>query len=117
MLNYCAKFVSMLNYCATLMPMLNYCATFVSMLNYCATLVSMLNVKVDTEEAARRKRRETERDRKFCSYGYKFEQYMSVGRPGTTPPTHTPVDENTEFCCIFRTRIGQLHVVFIVLLI
>jgi hypothetical protein len=56
-----------------------------------------------------RKQRETERDRQFCSYGFKFEQYMSVDSPGSLPDTRVPVDENEEFCCMFRTRIGRDH--------
>ncbi len=58
----------------------------------------------------KRKERETPRDRELCSYGFKFEQYMSVSRPGAAQSeadTSQPVNENTEFCCIFRTRLGQ----------
>jgi RAT1-interacting protein len=66
----------------------------------------VLLFQVDTEEAAERKKRETERDRQFCSYGFKFEQYMSVDSPGSQPDTNVSVDENEEFCCMFRTRIG-----------
>jgi hypothetical protein len=63
---------------------------------------------VDTEEAAQRRQRETEREKQFCSYGYKFEQYMTVARPDCpSPPINCPVNENEEFCCMFSTRIGE----------
>ncbi len=67
---------------------------------------------MNTEEALKRKERETPRDRELCSYGFKFEQYMSVSRPGAAHSeavTCQPVNENTEFCCIFRTRLGQVN--------
>ncbi len=69
---------------------------------------------MNTEEALKRKERETPRDRELCSYGFKFEQYMSVSRPGAAQSeadTGQPVNENTEFCCIFRTRLGQGRVI------
>ncbi len=72
--------------------------------------VNFIPSQVNTEEALKRKERETPRDRELCSYGFKFEQYMSVSHPGAAQSeadTCQPVNENTEFCCIFRTRLGE----------
>jgi hypothetical protein len=76
------------------------------------SIVNLISSQVNTEEALKRKERETPRDRELCSYGFKFEQYMSVSRPGaaqSASDTGQPVNENTEFCCIFRTRLGQVN--------
>ncbi len=76
------------------------------------SIVNLIFSQVNTEEALKRKERETPRDRELCSYGFKFEQYMSVSHPGSAQSeadTGQPVNENTEFCCIFRTRLGQVN--------
>ena len=48
----------------------------------------------------------------MSSWGYKFEQLMTTPVPGQEPNTETPVNESEEFCCLFRTRIGKVSVVY-----
>jgi len=38
-------------------------------------------VKIDTEEQKEKKKWTTEKEKTFCAWGYKFEQYMSVQVP------------------------------------
>lgn len=54
-----------------------------------------------------REKNMTERDKKFTYWGYKFEHYMNLHDkdPG-------PVNENEEFCCIFRTRLAGLSLMY-----
>lgn len=48
----------------------------------------------------------------MSSWGYKFEQLMTSPNPGECPNTEAPVDENEEFCCLFRTRICGTSIVY-----
>jgi len=48
----------------------------------------------------------------MSSWGYKFEQYLTTSVPGTNPDTSAPVNENEEFCCMFRSRLGSLSLVY-----
>jgi len=59
-----------------------------------------------TDEEKEKKKRMTDRDRKFTYWGYKFEHYLSRN------PEPGPVNENEEFCCMFRTRIGGLSLMY-----
>jgi len=69
-------------------------------------------LQVDTPQRKRAKADETDRQRVMSSWGYKFEQFMSSSEPGRNPNTDLPVNENEEFCCLFRTRIGGLSLVY-----
>ena len=69
-------------------------------------------VQVDTEKRRREKLQETPRQRQMSSWGYKFEQLMTSPEPGVSPDTEVPVDENEEFCCLFRTRINGTSIVY-----
>jgi len=66
----------------------------------------------ETAERRRQRERETERQRTMSSWGYKFEQYLSTPTPGTSPDTSEPVNESEEFCCVFRSRVGGLSMVY-----
>ena len=37
---------------------------------------------------------------------------MTSAAPGVDPDTESPVDENEEFCCLFRTRIQDISLVY-----
>ena len=69
-------------------------------------------VQVDTEKRRRERLQETPRQRQMSSWGYKFEQLMTSPEPGLSPDTEAPVDENEEFCCLFRTRISGTSIVY-----
>jgi len=69
-------------------------------------------VQVDTEKRRREKLQETPRQRQMSSWGYKFEQLMTSPAPGLSPDAEAPVDENEEFCCLFRTRINGTSIVY-----
>ena len=69
-------------------------------------------LQVDTNKRKEEKRNESRRQKQMSSWGYKFEQLMTSAVPGEAPNTETPVNENEEFCCLFRTRIGKVSVVY-----
>ena len=69
-------------------------------------------VKVETSRRRAEKLKETDRQKQMSSWGYKFEQYMTSAGPGVDPDTESPVDENEEFCCLFRTRIENISLVY-----
>ena len=69
-------------------------------------------VQVDTEKRRRERLQETPRQRQMSSWGYKFEQLMTSPEPGLLPDTEAPVDENEEFCCLFRTKISGTSIVY-----
>ena len=48
----------------------------------------------------------------FISCRYKFEQYLTSPTPETTPDTSAPVNENEEFCCLFRSKVLEAGFLF-----
>ena len=68
--------------------------------------------QVLTDKKKEEKMRETKRQKQMSSWGYKFEQLVTSAGPDTAPDTEAPVNENEEFCCLFRTRIAGVSVVF-----
>ena len=68
--------------------------------------------QVDTNKRKEERRNESRRQKQMSSWGYKFEQLMTSAVPGEAPNTEIPVNENEEFCCLFRTRIGKVSVVY-----
>jgi RAT1-interacting protein len=48
----------------------------------------------------------------MSSWGYKFEQHLTAADPGSRPDIRQPVNENEEFCCMFRSRVGGLSLVY-----
>lgn len=69
-------------------------------------------IQVETERRRRERLQETPRQRQMSSWGYKFEQLMTTIEPGLQPDTDTQVDENEEFCCVFRTRLSGTSIVY-----
>ncbi|CAH2099860.1 unnamed protein product [Euphydryas editha] len=66
----------------------------------------------DTPEKVKRKMLMTERDIKFTSWGYKFEQYMLSDMPDGKPNPDLPVDETEEFSLVFTTNLNRHKIVF-----
>ena len=73
---------------------------------------SLYLLQVETDRRREDRRNESRRQKQMSSWGYKFEQLMTSSSPGLVPDTETPVNENEEFCCLFRTRIGRVSVVY-----
>ncbi|CAG9782983.1 unnamed protein product [Diatraea saccharalis] len=66
----------------------------------------------DTEEKIYQKCHMTEQDKKFTSWGYKFEQYMLSESPDAEPVPDVPVDETKEFSLVFTTNLNQHTIVY-----
>jgi len=61
-----------------------------------------------TEE--KRNEVKTEKDERFCYWGYKFEDYLA--RKRDPEPDSQDLNENEEFCCMFRSKLGQFRLVY-----
>ncbi|KAI8429928.1 hypothetical protein MSG28_000398 [Choristoneura fumiferana] len=66
----------------------------------------------DTEEKLHRKNNMTPEEKKFTSWGYKFEQYMLSDTPDTEPDPNVPVDETEEFSLVFRTHLNRHNILY-----
>ena len=42
-------------------------------------------------------------------FRYKFEQYLTSTTPKASPDTSVPVNENEEFCCLFRSKVFEIN--------
>ncbi|XP_059048958.1 decapping and exoribonuclease protein-like isoform X2 [Achroia grisella] len=65
-----------------------------------------------TDESLKRKYSMTERDKRFLSWGYKFEQFILSDKPDTQPNPYVPVDETEEFSLIFKTKLNKHTIVY-----
>ncbi|XP_043506657.1 decapping and exoribonuclease protein-like isoform X2 [Frieseomelitta varia] len=61
----------------------------------------------DTEEKKRRELFKTNYERLCTDWGYKFEQYMLADTPDNEPNTSECLNQNEEFCCVFKSKFGQ----------
>lgn len=74
--------------------------------------------QMDTDAKMKAEASQTEHQVRMSSWGYKFEQFVLDDlRKGQDEDMHhphnlPPVNENEEFCCIFRTRLGNHSVVY-----
>ncbi|XP_061712220.1 decapping and exoribonuclease protein-like [Cydia pomonella] len=66
----------------------------------------------DTEEKIKRVSNMTQEEKKFTSWGYKFEQYILSDTPDTEPNPNIPVDETEEFSLIFKTHLNQHSIIY-----
>jgi len=73
---------------------------------------TMYLCQVETEQRRKQRLSETPRQKTMCSWGYKFEQFMVCPSPGDAPDTETAVNENEEFCCVYRTRLDKFSLVY-----
>ncbi|KAK4301701.1 hypothetical protein Pmani_026172 [Petrolisthes manimaculis] len=61
----------------------------------------------ETPEKQAQRQTETDMQKKMCSWGYKFEQYMIDGSDITEG-----VNENEEYCCVVRSRLESHSLVY-----
>lgn len=55
----------------------------------------------------------TDMDKKMCSWGYKFEQYLTKDCPDGQPePPSVPVNENEEYCVVFKSKLNDLVMMY-----
>lgn len=87
----------------------------------------------ETEKHRKERRNRNATSKRILSYGFKFEQFMMSGRYkskyiymtmiiesdssfldkfGERPNINVPVNENEEFCCMFRTRLGNHELLY-----
>ncbi|XP_014204303.1 decapping and exoribonuclease protein-like [Copidosoma floridanum] len=66
----------------------------------------------DNDEQKLKNAHLTDRDLKFMSWGFKFEQYLLTDSPNASPNVKEPVNEAEEFCCLFSSKLGQHALVF-----
>eukprot|EP00088_Acartia_fossae_P039445 TRINITY_DN4105_c0_g1_i10.p1 TRINITY_DN4105_c0_g1~~TRINITY_DN4105_c0_g1_i10.p1 ORF type:complete len:368 (-),score=54.94 TRINITY_DN4105_c0_g1_i10:1003-2106(-) len=59
----------------------------------------------------------TEKELRFSYWGYKFEDYMMTSRTSQNQNSESQseerLNENTEFNCVFRTKLGKYRLLFI----
>lgn len=68
--------------------------------------------QVETEQRRAQRQKETPRQKTMSSWGYKFEQYMTMSDPAHLPILDKAVLEAEEFCCVFRSRLNQFSLVY-----
>ncbi|KAK3925453.1 Decapping and exoribonuclease protein [Frankliniella fusca] len=66
----------------------------------------------ETPEQRRERMGATENQKRFSSWGFKFEQYITTDQPGCPPETEAPVKEGEEFCCLFRTKLSDRRLLY-----
>lgn len=67
----------------------------------------------ETPQKQAQKQRETERDKKFMRYGFKFESYILSDHPSKSAPGNTqPVLEAEEFCVMFSSSIDGKKILY-----
>uniref|UniRef100_A0A8W7Q483 Decapping nuclease n=1 Tax=Anopheles coluzzii TaxID=1518534 RepID=A0A8W7Q483_ANOCL len=59
-----------------------------------------------TPEKEQSVRNETEQQKRFCYYGFKFEQHILTEEPAVEPDTSAPVRLGEEFCAMFDTTLA-----------
>lgn len=67
---------------------------------------------MDTEEKKMRDANETEQSKRFCYYGFKFEQYFLTSHPEDEPNTSKPIALSNEFCSMFETDLESNKVMY-----
>ena len=74
--------------------------------------------QMDTEAKLKAEAHQSEHQLRMSSWGYKFEQYILDDLRKENEERFNehrklpPVNENEEFCCLFRTRLGMHSVVY-----
>ncbi|KAA0201200.1 hypothetical protein HAZT_HAZT007540 [Hyalella azteca] len=78
---------------------------------------------IDSVEKQLEKENETENQKRLCSWGFKFEQFMTDGERPDQFCLHLDVslrgadpneghDENKEYCCVLRSRLASHSLVY-----
>uniref|UniRef100_A0A182LV93 Decapping nuclease n=1 Tax=Anopheles culicifacies TaxID=139723 RepID=A0A182LV93_9DIPT len=65
-----------------------------------------------TQEKLAAERNETEQQKRFCYYGFKFEQHILTEQPNSKPDTTAPVLLGEEFCSMFDTTLAGHRVLY-----
>uniref|UniRef100_A0A182R3J9 Decapping nuclease n=1 Tax=Anopheles funestus TaxID=62324 RepID=A0A182R3J9_ANOFN len=65
-----------------------------------------------TTEKLESERNETEQQKRFCYYGFKFEQHILTEQPHSKPDTSAPVMLGEEFCSMFDTTVAGHRVLY-----
>lgn len=68
--------------------------------------------KEDTEEQLAQEAAMTTRHLAMCSWGFKFEQYLTSGQPCADPVTNVPVNEGVELGALFRSNINGIRLLY-----
>ncbi|EDW32643.1 GL18293 [Drosophila persimilis] len=68
--------------------------------------------KIQTDQQREEKVSMTEHSAAMCSWGFKFEQYMSSPVPNTPPDTSLPVNEAVEFNAMFRCSLQGMRLLY-----
>ncbi len=72
--------------------------------------------QMDTDAQIKAETNKSQRQKDMCSWGYKFEQYMQDDlrkeQERESRFERKPVNENEEFCAMYRTRLGNHSVVY-----
>ncbi|XP_046390812.1 decapping and exoribonuclease protein-like [Ischnura elegans] len=68
--------------------------------------------KYDTPEKVAEEQSKPERQKEMGDWGYIFEQHLLSEHPGCPPNIHEPNNQNEEFSCVFRAKIGTYSLVF-----
>lgn len=66
----------------------------------------------ETDEKQANREQMTEKDKLFCSYGFKFEQYLLSDHPNARPRPELPVKEAEEFCLMYRVSLSDHSILF-----
>nr|CAD7196840.1 unnamed protein product [Timema douglasi] len=67
---------------------------------------------IESEESIKKRKSRTEQQKKFMSWGYKFEQYMTADKPKGRPKTDDPVNEKEEFCVMFQSKMRDHNLLY-----
>uniref|UniRef100_A0A182K164 Decapping nuclease n=1 Tax=Anopheles christyi TaxID=43041 RepID=A0A182K164_9DIPT len=81
----------------------------VQAVRYRGTIYLCEKVTPEKEESIRN---ETEQQKRFCYYGFKFEQHILTEEPGVMPDTSAPVMLGEEFCSMFDTTLAGHRVLY-----
>uniref|UniRef100_A0AAG5DDR3 Decapping nuclease n=1 Tax=Anopheles atroparvus TaxID=41427 RepID=A0AAG5DDR3_ANOAO len=65
-----------------------------------------------TEEKLEAERSETEQQKRFCYYGFKFEQHILTEQPNGKPDTSEPVAISEEFCSLFDSTLQGNRILY-----
>jgi RAT1-interacting protein len=66
----------------------------------------------DTETKKRQILQSTPRQKEMCAWGFKFEQFVTAEKNCKVPDTEPPVNTNTAFCTVARSRLSANSIVF-----
>ncbi|KAH8289502.1 hypothetical protein KR054_006310 [Drosophila jambulina] len=68
--------------------------------------------KEETETQRLRNENMTTKDWNMCSWGFKFEQYITCDHPQSKPVTDVPVNEGEEFLVMFSSQLSGIDLLY-----